>query len=88
MKEEDASHQGRRMSKARSEVNLRKLKHKDVLPARLEKQIYELAETSSKMHKMSIELDTHQKCVTNLAATVVSLRYSLIEKAVFEGSAK
>lgn len=57
--------------KARTDLDLAKYKRRDVLPAHVEKQIYALAESSGKVNRMTVELDTHQKCVTNLAATVV-----------------
>lgn len=61
-----------KMRKTRTDLDLTKYtSQKEILPPRLEKQIYALAEASGKVKKMTVDLDTHQKCVTNLAATVV-----------------
>lgn len=65
--------------KAHTELDLARYKRKDVLPAHLEKKIYALAESSGKVNRMTVELDTHQKCVTNLAATVVRQNEQILD---------
>lgn len=59
-------------SKSRSEIHLSQCKsRRHALPPKVEKHLYTISQTSGCVKRMTMELDTHQKCVTNLAATVV-----------------